>query len=334
MSRFPYTPPQELLDLIAGAKRFWLATHVYPDNDGFGSMLAMGRALERAGKDVVMIYNGDGPRSFQFLPGLKRTVPTSQAGAQPDVLMIFDCHELVRVGEVAEQIEDGVKVVVIDHHLGDDTRMGGDIRWLVPESAATACLVQSLIAHLPGVGLDAEMATCLYAAIITDTAGFRLSNTTSDTLRAAAELAQAGADPAATAEKVLHRRRPESLVLMARVIGSAEYHCEGRIVFLAALQEMLHETGGLMTETEGIVNFFTAADGVQLVALFKEERPGIWRISMRATEAFDVQWVASQFGGGGHRQAAGFDIEAPLDELKALMLELFQRELERRVTAS
>lgn len=333
MSSFPYTPPQEILDLIAAKQRFWLATHVYPDNDGFGSMLAMGRALRQAGKDVVMFYNGDGPRSFQFLPDHDLTITFDQAEWKPEVLMIFDCHELKRVGAMDEHLGGDETIVVVDHHLGDERKIDGDHHWMVPGSAATACLVQSLISHMPGVQLDTEMATCLYAAILTDTAGFRLSNTTADTLKAAAELAAAGADPAATAEHVLHRRRPESLVLMARVIGSAEYALDGRVVFLKAHQDLLHETGGLMAETEGIVNFFTAADGVQLVALFKEDRPGVWRISMRATEDFDVQWVASQFGGGGHRHMAGFDIEAPLDELKQLMLELFQRELDRRITA-
>jgi len=333
MIRFPYEPPEELLDLLEEKQTFWLATHVYPDSDGMGSMLAMGMALEKAGKTVTMVQSGDGPLSLQFLPEYHRVQGPEALVGDADVMLIFDCHELARIGEVADRLTGDEVVAIIDHHVSEAGRGDGDIRWQVPSAAATATLVQSIIYRIDALEMDEKIATCLYAALITDTAGFRLGNTNSDTLRAAADLAEAGADPATTAEKVLHRRKPESLHLMSRVIGSVLYHHQGRVAFLYARQSMLDETGGLMNETEGIVNFFTAADGVHLVALFKEEGDEQWRVSMRANEGFDVQWVASQFGGGGHLQAAGFDIEAPIEELEGLMLELFGRELERGVTA-
>jgi phosphoesterase RecJ-like protein len=333
MIRYPYDPPADLLDVLKSRQSFWLATHVYPDSDGMGSMLAMGQALQSGGKDVVMIVDGECSRSLEFLPGFSTVTPVEELKGSADAFLVFDCHELKRTGSIASRLSGNETVVIIDHHISDAGKGDGDIRWQVPQASATAALVQSIIAKMDGVELTKSMATCLYAALITDTAGFRLSNTSADTLRAAADLADAGADPATIAEKVLHRRKPESLRLMSRVLDSVRYHHGGKVAILYARQDMLKETGGLMTETEGIVNFFTAADGVQLVALFKEENTDKWRISMRATDGYDVQWVASQFGGGGHMQAAGFDIEAPLEELEGLMLGLLERELERGVNA-
>jgi phosphoesterase RecJ-like protein len=243
--------------------------------------------------------------------------------------MLLDCQHLDRVGPVAQHLSGEETVVVVDHHPPDDLANGDAVSWVVEESAATACLVHSLIHAMDATEMDAEKATCLYVALLTDTGGFRFSNTTSDALLAAADLARHGADPATLSETFLHRRRPQTLRLLSRVLESAQYHLEGRVVLLTVDQSLLVETGGLMTETEGFVNFFTSAEGVDLVAMFKEDRPGRWRVSLRANDRFQVHEMAARFGGGGHRKAAGFEAPGDLEDLQALVLAEFETELAR-----
>jgi phosphoesterase RecJ-like protein len=324
---FPYTPPPEIVSLLRGRQRFWLATHVHPDLDGFGSMLALGMALSRLGKDVAMAYAGDGPEVFCLLPGFDRTVTPAALDGAPEVLVVLDCRELERIGPVAGQLGGDEQIVVIDHHAHEDDPDPRAVEWVVEESAATCCLVQSLLHALDPAQLDVETATCLYAGLLTDTGGFRFGNTTSDALAAAADLVRAGADPAHLAETFLHRRRPETLRLLAQVLDDAHYELDGQAVLLTVTQAMLESTGGRMTETEGFVNFFTSADGVRLVAMFKEDAPERWRVSLRANEGYHVHRIARSFGGGGHRQAAGFEAEGPLTELRTQVIEAFAAEL-------
>lgn len=326
---FPYPVPPDLLDLLQSRQRFLLCTHVFPDNDGFGSMLAMGLALEEAGKDVSMIYEGDGPPNFELLPGFHRTIPLRRFRGPVDVVMLLDCHHLRRIGPVASRLTGDETVVVVDHHPRDDAEGDGTIEWVVEESAATACLVQSLIHAMDGAEMDEDKATCLYVALLTDTGGFRFGNTTSDSLLAASDLARHGAEPAQLAENFLHRRKPQTLRLLSKVLETAQYRLQGRVVFLTVDQPLLVETGGLMTETEGFVNFFTSAEGVSLVAMFKEDRPDRWRVSLRANDHFSVHEIAARFGGGGHRQAAGFETRGDLSQLQTKVLAEFESELQR-----
>ncbi len=324
----PLVPPVFLKSLLSDHDRFWLATHVHPDNDGMGSMLALGLALRDMGKQVCMFYDGDGPASFELLPGFDTVVPFGQGSFRPEAVLILDCHELVRIGAVANDFVGDERLVAIDHHVVNGGL--GDIEgWVERDAAATAALVHALIPELPGTQLDADKSTCLYAALVTDTGGFRFSNTTADALDMAADLARHGADPARIAEAFLYRRRPQALSLLARVLEAAQYRLGGRVVLLRVDQRMLDQTGGCMTETEGFVNFFTSVDNVKFVAMGKQEPDGCWRFSLRANDEYDVQRVAMDFAGGGHRKAAGFESDLDIETIEDQLLMRLGRELER-----
>ncbi len=330
MTHAPYLPPQTLLDLLRDKQRFWLATHVNPDADGIGSMLGLGLALTAAGKEVRMLAEGHGPSAFGVLPGYDQIVPLAELDGDCEVIILFDCHELSRIGSYAEKLNGEEIVAVIDHHLTDGEDGGdGHIEWLEPAAASTASLVHSIVHTAPELTLSPEVASCCYSGLITDTGGFRFSNTTADTLKVGADLVECGADAAALAETFLHRRTPGVLRLLARVLDTFDYRFGGRVVFARMTLAMCEETGGRMADTEGFVNFATSAEGVRLVALLKEESPTRWRISLRANDPHDVQRVAAQLGGGGHAKAAGCTLDGDVDAVEARLTEALGAELER-----
>ena len=334
MSFVPYEPPAELMELLRANERFWLATHVHPDADGFGSELGLGLALKAAGKQVSMILEDGVPTAFTALPGFEQTVNAERLEGSPDAVIQFDCHSLSRIGPAGARVPDGVPLVVIDHHLTGEEGGDGHLEWIRSDAAASAALVYSLVVSMDELELTADVATCLYAGLLTDTGGFRFSNTTAETLGVAAELVRAGADAAELADAFIHRRSPATLLLMSKVLDTFDYRFGGRVVLARMTRQMCEETGARMEDTEGFVNFATSADGVSLVALLKEEEPTRWRLSLRANDPYDVQRVATPLGGGGHAKAAGCTLEGDAETAETIILEAFGAELERGASAS
>jgi phosphoesterase RecJ-like protein len=329
VSPIAYPPPPELLRLLQQKDCFLLATHVNPDADGVGSMLGLAGALRRVGKTVCAVRHDEAPSTFTHLPGWEQTSGYDQCRGPFDAVILFDCHEIERIGPAARSLGGGETVVVIDHHLTEDGGGDGHLEWVEPRAAASAALVHSLLRTATGLSLDGDAATCLYAGLLTDTGGFRFSNTSAETLAVASDLVAHGADAAGLAEAFLHRRRPETLRLLSRVLDSFDYRCDGRVVLARMTQAMCEATGARMEDTEGFVNFATSAEGVELVALLKEETQNRWRISLRANDPHNVRRVAQVFDGGGHAKAAGCTIEAPLEEVERRLLDALIGELER-----
>jgi len=329
MSFVPYAPPKELTDLLREKQSFRLATHVNPDADGLGSLLGLGLALSVAGKTVSMVRHEDGPSAFEHLPGYAQAVLSNEVEGAAEVLILFDCHEVSRIGPAAHGLKGDEIIVVIDHHLTEGDGGDGELEWLEPRAAASAALVHSLVSSMDELELSPEVASCLYAGLITDTGGFRFSNTDAVTLRVGSDLVEHGADAAFLADAFLHLRTPATLRLLARVLESFDYRLDGQVVFATMTKAMCEETEGRMEDTEGFVNFATSAKGVKLVALFKEESPRSWRLSLRGNEPFDVQRVAKLFSGGGHARAAGCTVAGALEEVRERIAVAFGEELAR-----
>ncbi len=331
MSFVPYPPPAELIALLGSSHGFRLTTHVNPDADGIGSLLGLGLALRAAGKSVQMVRHENGPSAFATLPGYAEMVRPEELTGEAEVVILFDCHEIDRIGPAAAGLTGNEKVVVIDHHLEGRSGGDGELQWLEPTAAASAAMVHSLVVSMDELALSAPVASCLYAGLITDTGGFRFSNTDAITLRIGADLVEHGAAAAALAESFLHRRSPATLRLLSRVLDSFDYRLGGRIVLARMTRAMCEETGGQMEDTEGFVNFATSAEGVELVALFKEVDATTWRVSLRANDPHDVQRVAEHFGGGGHAKAAGCTLQGSIEEVEEKILDALRRELHREM---
>ncbi len=322
-----FPPPAELIDALIAGERFWVVPHWNPDPDAMGGALALGEALRTTGRAARVIAYEDPPLGLADLPGFGDVLPAQDAAQvyeqePPDTVVLVDCHRGDRCGFLEGTLARVENQWCIDHHLVSGRRAPVP-GWVEARVCSASALVYQVISVLAAgadgrcmpFAISVDMATNLYAGIVNDTGGFRFSNTLPMTFDLARQLARLGVDTAAVARKTLHRYRPQGVALLQQVIGSFEYHADGRILTVQATREMLAATGGTLADTEGFVNLATAVEGVRYVAFMKELSDELWRISLRVRGDGDVQSIAARYGGGGHRQAAGCTIEGARDEV-------------------
>jgi len=313
--------------------RFLVVTHENPDGDALGSLLAMTLALRSAGKDAEMLLMGAAPlpREYHFLQldGLLREPP---ADAEERVLVAVDCAKSERIGQDITPFERAPLVVNIDHHH-DNTRFG-DVNLIVATASSTGELLRDVFAEL-GVELTSELAGPLYVALVTDTGRFQYSNTTPKSLRLAAELVEAGADVHAVFQQVYESVEFAKLKLLARALERARVLEGGRIIVSYLVRSDFSEVGAAEPYSEGIIDYLRAVEGAELAVLIREvprDAGPTHKGSLRASvDELDVSAIARLFGGGGHRQAAGFSSEKSIDEITEIIRQGF---VEQRAAAS
>jgi phosphoesterase RecJ-like protein len=306
-----------VVDALAAHDRFVVVTHENPDGDALGSMLGMALTLRALDKDVVMYLTGTvalpGEYSFMSLVDLTREVP---ADTGQRVVVAVDCANERRLGPDSSVLERAAMVVDIDHHH-DNTRFGA-VNLIVADASSTAEIVRDLAAGL-GVALTPEIAQALYVGLVTDTGRFQYSNTTPKALRLAAELIEAGADVKEVFEHVYETVQLAKLKLLARALERAQAFEGGRLIVSNLRRDDFAEVGAEEPYSEGIIDYLRASEGAELVALIREPPSGdgpTHRASLRSrSDAIDVSAIARKWGGGGHRQAAGFSSESSLDEI-------------------
>ena len=307
---------QAVADAIRGHERFLLTTHENPDGDALGSLLAAKIALDRLGKDTVMVLHGDAP-----LPGEYAFMPLAELQRRwPDdvserVLFALDCANESRIAD-PEVLGRVPLSIDLDHHH-DNSRFG-DVNLIVPDASSTGEVLRDLFRELD-VALTPEIAEALYIALVTDTGRFQYTNTTPKALRLAAELVEAGADVHRVFQGVYESVQFAKLKLLARALERAQVYEGGRIVVSFLLRTDFHEVGAAEPYSEGIIDFLRAVEGADMAVLIREpprEGGPTRRVSLRASvDELDVSAIARKSGGGGHRQAAGFSSEASIEEI-------------------
>ncbi len=303
---------------IRANDRFVVTTHENPDGDALGSLLAMQLGLEQLGKDAYMYLWGEVPLpheySFMDLDQLRRGQPPADSGGR--VVLVLDCANARRLGPDPELLDRASLIVNIDHH--HDNTGFGHLNLVAAEASSTGELLRDLFAELP-VPLTPEIAEALYIAIVTDTGRFQYTNTTPRTLRVAAELVEAGADVHRVFQGVYENVAFAKLKLLARALERARVYEGGRLIVSVVLKEDFAEAGAEEPFAEGLIDHLRAVEGADMVALIREP-PTVdgptRRVSLRTTtEGIDVSMIARKGGGGGHRQAAGFSSEEPVEEI-------------------
>src|SRR5213080_4141101 len=304
-------------DAIRSRDRFLLVTHENPDGDALGSILALKLALDQLRKDNVMYLYGEAPLpaeySFMPLAELRRQLPDDW---RERVLIAVDCANESRIGPEREPLEGAPLVLDIDHHH-DNTRFGR-FNLIVPNASSTGEVLRDVFAEL-GVELTPEIAEPLYIALVTDTGRFQYSNTTAKSLRLAAELVEAGADVHAVFQQVYESVEFTKLKLLARALDRARVLEGGRIIVSFLLRTDFAEVGAAEPYSEGIIDYLRAVEGAELAVLIREQLHGPTQAhkgSLRSSiDELDVSAIARRFGGGGHRQAAGFSTDLPREEI-------------------
>ncbi len=298
---------------LKAAESILVTAHVRPDGDAIASMLAMGMALQKAGKRVQMALTDGVPSSFRHLPGAE--LVTSKLGPPVDLVVALDCAARERVG--APIPADAVIGVNIDHHASNT--LFGEINLIDPDAVSTTAM---LAEHFPAWGLliTPLVAKSLLSGVITDTQGFRTYNMTSRALRLAADLMDQGADLPELYFKSLIRKSFEAAKFWGA--GLSKLEREDNMVWTTLTLADRQETGYPgRDDAELIAQLATIDGGVDISLVFIEQGGDKVKVSWRAQEGFDVSKVAAQFGGGGHVAAAGAMVEGTMDEVKEKVLQ-------------
>jgi len=298
----------EIKARLATAEKIVIASHVRPDGDAIGSLLGLGLALQDAGKSVQMILVDGVPSSFKYLEGSE--LIQKEPKGDHDTFITVDCADFKRVGKVFENF--GEPDINIDHHVTNGKF--GKLNLIEADEVATAAILTN---HLPNWGLNISkpVAAALLTGIITDTLGFRTSNTTPDALRQAATLMESGVDmPEIYMNSLVRKSYPAAKYWGA---GLSNLESKNGIVWGTLTIADRKSAGYTGNDDADLINLISAIDGNKVGMVFVEQNNNHVKISWRALQpGVDVSPVAKHFNGGGHAAAAGADIEGTLQEVQ------------------
>jgi phosphoesterase RecJ-like protein len=309
--------PDKLISFLENKEKYFIVTHINPDGDAIGSSLALSMALQMLGKETFLYDRDPIPEFYHYLPGYEMfTNSVSSLVTHNSSLILIDCNIPERAGIEGLNFKSSA---VIDHH--DTEEVFGDIQWIVPEAAATGVMVFYLIKEL-GINITREMAVNLYSAISIDTGTFRFGNTTAETLRIAADLVEAGASPVSISNNLYETWSKERFALFSMSLNTLEIRDGVAITYIT--QEMYKKTGTGPEDTENFPSFTKIIRDVKVSAFFRELDNNSWKVSLRSKGDINVALIASQMGGGGHKNAAGFVIKSELVSAKETLLKALQ----------
>lgn len=323
-------PPGELTEFLKNSKVLILVTHINPEGDALGSTLALGIALERLGKTVALFDRDQVPEFYRFLPGWQRFM-NSDFGlllknfktekGKVDGIILLDCNSPERA---AIEVPSDIPLVIIDHH--ETERASSAIKWIEPQAPATGVLVYHLLKSL-GVKIDHEIAVSLYTAIAIDTGTFRYSNTTPEVLQIAAELLSLGVKPEKISEALYDNWSAGRFKLLIKCLNTLEI--DSGIAITYVTEEDFKKTGTSSEDTENFSNFPRMIKDVKVSIFLRQTGPDKWKASLRSKGEINVAKIAEVFGGGGHKNAAGFIIEGRLEDIKRLIAEEVKRAMSK-----
>jgi bifunctional oligoribonuclease and PAP phosphatase NrnA len=325
----------EILRHLKKTSRVLVASHVNPDGDAVGSLVAVGMLLEAMGKRAILFNESPIPAVYRFLPRVDRIRRRVPASEEYDTAVVLDCGDLARTGEtgVAAVARAGT-VVNVDHHV---TNTGfGHLRLIDIGACATAELVYRL-ATASGLPVDRDMATAIYTGIFTDTGSFRFANTNRAAFAICHEMVVRGAEPYRVAERVYGSYSLGRIKLLNLALDSLWISPDGRWSFMVVTREMFAETGTRPEDVDGMIHYAKRIRDVQVATLIQES-PGpdapdgtrTLHASLRSDGAVDVSALATVFGGGGHPRAAGFSASGSAEALKAAVLDWLEERGARR----
>lgn len=321
---------QPLLQLIDTHERFVITSHVRPDADAIGSEMGLAAFLLQRGKQVRVINPSATPPHLQFLDPdhfiQKIGGATSvESACDTDVHFVVDTsawQQLPDVGDVLRKTK--ARKVVIDHHLSADDL--GAVQFKDTTAAAAGILVTEFI-EASGDAFNVTQATALFAAIATDTGWFRFSNVDSRTLETAARLVDRGVQPHLLYRELYERSSLARLKLHSVVLGRVTLSCGGRLAHTQVMRQDFADTGALPTDTEELVNDCLTVEGAEAAFILVEQPDGRIKGSLRSRSRLSVAAVAEQFGGGGHRQAAGVMLPGPMQSAQETLINAFEKQL-------
>ncbi|MBM3995190.1 MAG: bifunctional oligoribonuclease/PAP phosphatase NrnA [Planctomycetes bacterium] len=316
------------VEIVRTHQRFLITTHVRPDPDGLGSQLAMADVLEGMGKSVQMVIASNWPPRYTFLDPdrrIARFAPPGEAHKEVQVIMVLDTGTWNQLGDFGDWMKSSrAKKVVIDHHVSQDD-LGGVLLQDI-SSEATGRLVYEAAQAL-GATISPRAASCLFAAVATDTGWFRHKNTTPATFALAEKLQQAGADPNALYDAIYEQNTVARINLLGLVLQRMRVIDDGKIAYSEVFKDDYAKTGAIPQDTEDAVGYTRSVVGVEVGLLFLEQPVGGIKVSFRSRGKVDVAAIAESFGGGGHKLASGATLHTSMAEAQTRVLDALRQAL-------
>lgn len=327
---------QEFQEAVRQAKTVFITAHVGPDGDTLGSMLSFKHAFEKACphiERVDCVISGKMPDVYSFLPGIQ-SVQNMESSPdllpQYDMAISVDCGSLDRLGPAGAVFSAAKVSVNLDHHVSN--HRFGKINLVVPDACASGEVVYDLLGEM-GIPIDANIATCIYAAILTDTGGFKYSNTTDKVFELAASLVRLGVNPEMTFKRIFEDRPRGQAMLHADALLHTQFNEDATLGWTTVTRQMLDEHGAFDEHIDGVVELIRQIDTVLIAAVFKETAQGETKISLRSdSHDINVSEIMERFGGGGHRMASGCTFPNPPEEARNILIPVLKAALPSKVS--
>lgn len=301
---------------IQKSKNIFIISHVQPDGDNVGSLLALGMAIKMINNNVFIIKTDEIPSDFLFLPKVDM-IDKYDDENEIDLLITLDTSDEDRLGKNKKLISKAKTVINIDHHISNTNF--GHINIVNPIAGATGELIYDLI-KVMDVPINIDIATCIYTAISSDTGSFKYDNTTDKTHEIVAELLRLGIDKNEININLYQNRSIERTLLFIKALQNITFLFNNKVALVKVSQKMLEESNAKIDDTEGIVSFIKEIAAVEVAVLLKELTDDEIKISMRSKKLIDVSKICSNFGGGGHIRAAGCTIITSLSNAEELII--------------
>lgn len=308
---------------LLNARDIVILPHINVDGDALGAALALGLALIGMGKQVDVLIEEEIPSNLDFLPGLELIRQNPQK--KYDVAINIDNGDIARLGTREQYYQSARIRLSIDHHATNHVE--ADYSYIDTKASATGEIIVDLILNYLKGSLNKDIALCLYTAIVTDTGGFRYTNTTPQTLEISAELLRFGFDFNYVNKKVFDMISQTKLNLIKKTLNSLRILEDGKLAISYISYDDIKKLPAKGDDFEGLVNYGRNLEGVEVSAFLREEPEGHFKVSLRSNNHVDVAVIAAKFNGGGHIRAAGLNLDGELEDVilsltDAILLEI------------
>lgn len=310
---------REIAERFVALDDFVICGHVNPDGDCLGSQLALMYALRSLGKQATCLLAKPDPidLNLQFLPGLDELVVGADYERAPKVFVAVDVPTVERIGTAAAVQQRAEVRFTVDHHATPGTM--SEFNFVEPGSPSASLLIWEVAKYMDAV--TPQVAQCALTGLITDTGRFAYQNTTAESFTAAAEMMQAGGQPALISREFFQNRSLPSVQLERIVLDRMQFEQEGTFAFSWLTQEDFASNGAIKADAEPLIDSLRSIRGVRVALILRENEQGEVRGSLRAKDDTDVAQVARAFDGGGHKAAAGFTFKGSMDEARVQVVE-------------
>ena len=317
---------KKVVQAIRKHKRFLVTSHVNLEGDALGSQLAMAGLLKNLKKECILYDNDKVPWRFLFLPGVGLVRNKLNEDEKIDAAIVLDCPNLKRTGKVKKAVEKMKYIINVDHHISNEKF--GDVNWVDPDASSAGEMVYRLFKEFKSP-ITREAALALYISILTDTGSFNYSNTSRLTHEIVSDLLGHGIEPQSVSHFIYENKTLGELRLLGRALKNLKQASGNKIAYITVRKKDFDATKTTPIVCENFVNFARSLKDVEVGAFFREETKGKKRfnVSLRSTGKISVNKIASHFGGGGHKNAAGCVVQGSFEDVKNKVLRRIRHEL-------